>query len=199
MPENSLENYKAFLKGSQAGLEGLVVEYSDNMVYYAYIATGNFNIAEDLMETAFLKLVLKRPSLKTDGDIAVFLYKSLDDAIKERTKRKPQKAVLSNLFGQIKDIPESRWVSSFIVKTAEDKIKFDILSHYESKAKPILFLYFFQKLNKTQISAITGTDVNFVSKIIAAGRERVLYAASSRTSSEIVVETLFSKKGGGNQ
>ncbi|MDD4125674.1 MAG: sigma-70 family RNA polymerase sigma factor [Eubacteriales bacterium] len=198
MGNKSLDNYRAFLKGSEAGLEALVTEYSDNIIYYAYHSAGNFNIAEDLMESAFLKLVIKKPSFKDERELVVYLYKAVGDAAERWSKKKPNTPGAASFFGEIKDLSESEWASEYIIKAPEDRIKFDIVSNYESNAKPILFLYFFQKLDKRQIADITGKNESLIGKIIAVGRDRVMFAASSRVGTESCTDTDVGIKGDGS-
>jgi RNA polymerase sigma-70 factor (ECF subfamily) len=197
MTSNGIENYKAFLKGDEKALEGLVATYSDNIIYYAYHTVANFSLAEDIMESAFLKLIIKQPSLKDEGELAVYLFKALAEGIREWNKKRQKITLSKNLFGEIKDIPENEWASANLIKTPEDKIKFDVLSHYESKAKPILFLYFFQKFNRKQISEITGTDEDFVGKVMALGRERLINTVSVLMDSELPKDFTSIKKGDG--
>ena len=191
MTSNGIENYKAFLKGDEKALEGLVATYSDNMIYYAYHTVANFSLAEDIMESAFLKLIIKQPSLKDEGELAVYLFKALAERIREWSNKLKKNILSMNLFGEVTDVPEKEWVSTYLIKKPDDKIKFEILNHYESKTKSILFLHFFQELSRKQISVVTGTDETLVGKIIAFGQEMFINMVSALSNGELSQDIIF--------
>ncbi len=177
------ENYKSFLAGDEAGLVSLVTEYSDNLIYYAYQRVKNFNIAENLTEAAFVKLVLKKPALKSGGEIAEYLYKTVGEAVKAASRKRNAKGFVKGFLGEVRDLSESEWAEKYLIKTPEDRRKYEVLvlCKTDTDVKTILFLCFFQKLDFEQIVRITGRDKAVVEKAIIAGHGALMPPAVSGT------------------
>lgn len=72
MQDNGASSYHRFLKGDQTGLEELVRAYGDSLVRFAYCFLKDASAAEDAMENAFAKLIVKRR--RFDGDINLRAY-----------------------------------------------------------------------------------------------------------------------------
>lgn len=179
---NSVEKYKAFLDGSEAGLEGLVAEYSDGIIYFAYHTVKNFNVAEDVMEAAFLELVMKKPSLVTDVSLAVYLYKAAGREAKAQAKKKAISHKGVGFLGDTLSLPETEWVEKYLIKSPEDKIKYDSFKDLDASVKPILFLSSFMAFDINQIAEIAGIDAASAGKAISAGRGETQAALKSNSA-----------------
>ena len=70
-----LNGYLRFLKGDNAALEDTVRIYSDALVRFAYCYVKNSATAEDIMEDAFVKLLVKRKTFTEEEQLRAYLYK----------------------------------------------------------------------------------------------------------------------------
>ena len=69
--------YLRFLQGDNGALEELVRVYSDALVRFAYCYVKNAAVAEDIMEEAFAKLIVKRKPFSQDDNLRAYLYKAV--------------------------------------------------------------------------------------------------------------------------
>ena len=69
--------YRRFLMGDNAALEETVRLYSDALVRYARCYVHDPALAEDLMEEAFVTLILKRIQFEEEEQLRAYLYKTV--------------------------------------------------------------------------------------------------------------------------
>ena len=70
-----LNGYLRFLKGDNAALEDTVRIYSDALVRFARCYVKNSATAEDIMEDAFVRLLLKSKTFTEEEQLRAYLYK----------------------------------------------------------------------------------------------------------------------------
>lgn len=70
-----LIGYRRFLKGDNAALEETVRLYSDALVRFARCYVKDPATAEDIMEDAFVTLLLKRKHFQEEEQLRAYLYK----------------------------------------------------------------------------------------------------------------------------
>ena len=69
--------YRRFLMGDNAALEETVRLYSDALVRFARCYVHDPATAEDLMEDAFVTLILKRIQFEEEEQLRAYLYKTV--------------------------------------------------------------------------------------------------------------------------
>ena len=69
--------YRRFLMGDNAALEETVRLYSDALVRFAHCYVKDSALAEDLMEDAFVTLILKRIQFEEEEQLRAYLYKTV--------------------------------------------------------------------------------------------------------------------------
>ncbi len=75
--QQGLIGYRRFLKGDSAALEETVRFYSDALVRFARHYVKNSATAEDIMEDAFVALILKRKQFAEEEQLRAYLYKTV--------------------------------------------------------------------------------------------------------------------------
>lgn len=72
--ENPVDSYGRFLNGDDKGLEEIICTYKDGLMIFLNGIVKNLNIAEELTEETFVKLVLKRPRFLRSSAFKTWLY-----------------------------------------------------------------------------------------------------------------------------
>ncbi len=72
-----LVGYRRFLRGDSAALENTVRFYSDALVRFARHYVQDSMTAEDIMEDAFVALILKRKQFSEEEQLRAYLFKTV--------------------------------------------------------------------------------------------------------------------------
>ena len=72
--DNGASSYRRYLDGDDSGLVELVRDYKDGLILYLNGITGNFCLAEELMEDTFFKLAAKKPKFSGKSSFKTWLY-----------------------------------------------------------------------------------------------------------------------------
>lgn len=75
--QQGLIGYRRFLQGDSAALEETVRFYSDALVRFARHYVQDPSTAEDVMENAFVALVVKRKKFDEEEQLRAYLYKTV--------------------------------------------------------------------------------------------------------------------------
>lgn len=72
--DNGKGSYRRFLEGDKNALVEIVSEYRPGLQNYINSIVKNFSIAEDLTEDTFVRLIVKKPSVRDTGSFKTWLY-----------------------------------------------------------------------------------------------------------------------------
>ncbi len=75
--QQGLVGYRRYLAGDSAALEDTVRFYSDALVRFARYYVKDPMTAEDLMEDAFVALIVKRKNFNEEEQLRAYLYKTV--------------------------------------------------------------------------------------------------------------------------
>ena len=73
--DNGAYNYERFINGEMEGVEEIVKEYRDGIMLFANGIVHNLDIAEEVAEDTFVKLVVKKPHFMKKSKFKTWLYK----------------------------------------------------------------------------------------------------------------------------
>lgn len=66
-------SYRRFLNGDSKGLEEIVRDHKDGLVFYLNSIVGNLSLAEELMEETFFRIIIKKPGFR-GNNFKTWLY-----------------------------------------------------------------------------------------------------------------------------
>lgn len=101
--DSGAASYRRFLNGDDDGLVGIIKEYKDGLILYLNTFTRDLDLAEDLMEDTFVKLVTDRPAFKGKSSFKTWLYAIARNKALDRLRRRRHDVPLSEVEGQIDD------------------------------------------------------------------------------------------------
>lgn len=72
--DNGASSYRRFLEGDDSGIVEIVTEYKDGLTLFLNGYVGNLDVAEELMEDTFFKLMVKKPVFFSRYSFKTWLY-----------------------------------------------------------------------------------------------------------------------------
>lgn len=165
--DRAIESYERFLNGDNSGLEAVVREYKDGLIMYLNGFVRNINIAEELTEEAFVKLVLKRPRFSKNASFKTWLYTiARNVAIDYLRHNKKEVCIEDYSYISSEDIDLEK---NYIQK--QDKL---LLYRTIDKLKPdhrqVLWLFYFEQLSNKEIAKIMGKTTHNVETLVHRAR-----------------------------
>ena len=72
--DSGMDSYRRFLSGDNSGLEEIICVYKDGLILYLHGVVNDLQLAEELTENTFVKLVVKRPRFSQQSAFKTWLY-----------------------------------------------------------------------------------------------------------------------------
>ena len=72
--DSGMDSYRRFLSGDNSGLEEIICVYKDGLILYLHGIVNDLQLAEELTENTFVKLVVKRPRFSQQSAFKTWLY-----------------------------------------------------------------------------------------------------------------------------
>ena len=164
--KQGLMGYQRFLKGDNAGLEETVRFYSDALVRFAHRYVNDSATAEDIMEDAFVALILKRKRFDHEEQLRAYLYKTVRN--KCLTHLRGQKH-LASLFDHAEKLVGGSVENELLQKERDRAVRaaLDTLpKHYEE----VLILSYYNGLNVQELCDALGKKEKQVYNLISRAR-----------------------------
>lgn len=165
--EHTMESYQRFLSGDESALSDIIREHKDGLMLYINSLVRNVDIAEELTEETFVKLVLKRPKFLEKSSFKTWLYAVGRNVTLDYLRKNKQRISLDEC-GEItadEESLEKSWLRQ------ENRIH---LHRTIEKLKPeyrqVLWLYYFEDLSHREISKIMGKSVHNIETLAYRAR-----------------------------
>ena len=78
--ETGNEMWMRYRNGDDTALESIVIQYSDNLLFYINGYVKNTSVAEDILSEVFLKLVIHAKRFREESSIKTYLYRIATNA-----------------------------------------------------------------------------------------------------------------------
>ena len=154
---------KEILKGNESAMEILVKRYYDLVHSYIYRTTNDYNIAYDITQDVFIKMMksIDKYNLE-DGKFKNWLLKIAVNTTKDYFKSKTYKQRIENYDIENHEIEDKSNVIDIISKKEESiKIK-EAVEKLPNLQREAIFLKYYNDLKIKEISKITGDNENTI-------------------------------------
>ncbi len=163
-------SYARFLSGDDTGMEEIITEYKDGLIFYLSKLVGSLNLAEELAEDTFVLLCTKKPKNKQKSSFKTWLYTiGRNLAIDHLRRRARQKTVSFDAAADVgngAENPENGFLRD------ETKI---IVNRTLGKLKPeyrqILWLVYFEELPYRDISQIMHKSIHATEMLASRAKQ----------------------------
>ena len=164
--KQGLIGYRRFLQGDNAALEETVRIYSDALVRFACCYVKNSATAEDIMEDAFVTLLLKRKIFHEEEQLRAYLYKTVRTKSIDYLRRQKRLASLSDytdaLIGERTEYNVLQREQSLAVRQAMKKLP--------AQYKETLLLSYFNGLDIQELCDALGKTQKQVYNLLSRAK-----------------------------
>lgn len=180
--DNGALNYKRFLSGDEEGLAEIIREYKDGMMLFINGIVCDLDVAEDIVEDTFVKLVVKRPHFHNKSKFKTWLYKIAQnmahDYLRKISKNKNvhMDDVLINTIADNYNLVEEFEKSYF-----QEEMKMSLnkaLKELNSEYRQVVHLIYFEDFTNSQVATIMKKSNRQI--------ENILYRAKRSLKKELL-------------
>ncbi|MYA70713.1 sigma-70 family RNA polymerase sigma factor [Candidatus Poribacteria bacterium] len=167
-----------FLDGDESAFTELVKKYQKRVHALAWRKVGDFHIAEELTQDAFLKVYQKLPTLKNPNQFAGWLYVITDRlCIAWQRKQKPQMESLETTSREDIDESSCRFYEDEQLKEADVEFRRslikNLLEELPESERTVVTLHYLGEMKCKEISEFLGVSVNTVKSRLQRARNRL--------------------------
>ena len=150
--DNGAEAYRRFLKGDDIGLELVIDQYKDSLIFFLMQYVKSADIAEELTEDTFVVLALKKPSFSENTKFRTWLFTI--------ARNKALNYLNSAAFR--KNVPIDEADEVFLPGSPEQRLLeqeryrslYGAMSRLPANQREMIWLVYFEEMNISQAAGI---------------------------------------------
>ena len=160
---------RRILNGDKDAFETLVKKHYGNIHAYCYRRTGDEQVAADLTQEVFLKLVASIYNYRFSGKFSNYLFTIAVNVVTDYfKKRKPAAEFPEEDIPSSADTPEQT-----AVKNERDRVLYDRLRGLPDFQREAIILHYFHGLKARDIAKITGVPLATVKSRLKQGLDKL--------------------------
>ena len=158
---------KQLYRLDEAALLETVERYRAPLLYFITGYMGNVTDAEDVVSETLVRLLTKKPLLKSEQTLKTYLYKTAKHlAIDRLRKAKREKAFLEESLAK-RDIA---YIDEAMAKTEEKLALAAALRLLPADYRQVLYFYYFEDLSILEICKILGKNKKQIYNLLARAK-----------------------------
>ena len=171
--DNGAYNYERFINGEMEGLEEIVKEYRDGIMLFANGIVHNLDIAEEVAEDTFVKLVVKKPHFMKKSKFKTWLYKIARNIALDYIRKSNKYSCTDNentgVFSNKTSVTEI-FENSYLLEERKIAVH-KALKNLNSDYRQVLYLSYFEELGNSQIATIMKKTNRQIENIIYRAKQ----------------------------
>ena len=182
------------LEGDEDAFACLIEKYRKQVHAHAWRKTGDFHIAEDITQEAFLQVYQKLETLEDSTQFSRWLYKIVNNLCNAwfRKNRVKTESLEETDMSEIETEAYSQYVAAEQAKTtaeAQHDLVKKLLAKLKESDREIITLHYFEEMTSSEIGTHLGVSENTVKSRIRRARQRVKkYEYMIQEALDIIVE-----------
>ncbi len=164
------ESYSRFLKGDKNAIGEIVEEYRAGLQFFLLSITGNEHTAEELTQSTFVYLFVKKPKYKPVASFRTWLY----TIAKNKAYRYMKKNSRYIPFPSDCNITISEDLLKLEERYFNETEKLDVLdvmSKLKSEYREVLWLTYFEGISNKECAEIMGKKVHNIEVLNSRARQ----------------------------
>ena len=158
--------------GQRAGFERLIKTHVEPTSKLAYRLTGNWDVAEELVQETMLRAVRNWESFRNQSQFKTWLYRILINAFHDQNRRQ-NKSNLQVSDEQIESVCCEQNTSSQAEANELSNIVGQLIARLPDRQKEVLILSTYESLSNREISETLGITVANVHSNLCMARKRL--------------------------
>lgn len=165
--EESLKQYDP----KKMHLDSIMNQYGSDLVKLAYSYVKDFQIAEDLVQEAFVSYYNHLDNFRGEASPKTILYRITINKCKDYFKSWHYRKVrISDLFGRLKEDKTQTPEYVILVKERKRTIA-DMVLNLPLKYREVVYLYYYEELGLKDISNTLDVNLSTVKTRLSKGKE----------------------------
>lgn len=164
--QQGLIGYRRFLQGDSAALENTVRFYSDALVRFALHYVQDPSTAEDIMENAFVALVVKRKKFDEEEQLRAYLYKTVRNECLSHLRGKKHLASLDENADKLLGYG----VENEVLRRERQEVVRKALEKLPKQYEEVLILSYYNGLNVQELCDSLGKSEKQIYNLIGRAR-----------------------------
>ena len=166
--DSGSENYERYLSGDDHGMEQIIAEYAQGLIFYLSKILGSLEQAEEAAEDAFVLLCTKRPKNQQKSSFKTWLYTIGRNLAIDRLRRMARSKTLplEECPEAAADDPEAAYLRDETKKTLNRAMK-----QLKPEYRQLLHLQYFEGLSHQEIARIMGKTVRATQMLATRARQ----------------------------
>ncbi len=157
-------SYRRFLSGDDYAIGEIIDEYKDGLILYVSTISGNFSIAEEIVEETFVRIAIKQPAFSGKSSFKTWLYSIAKyTAVDYMRKHKPFSFVSFQDCTETSDMTD---IENQLIKCEQKKMLHRAMGTLKRDYRQVLHLSFFEDMNNSDIADIMGKSNRQVENLI---------------------------------
>lgn len=160
-------SYHRFLQGDVSALEELLGEYGDALVRFAYCYVKDSFVAEDVVQDAFVSLLMRRKRFSARDNFRAYLYKTVRNKCLDHLRFHKRKVPLTDLENVLSDSVDTE--REYALKERDKKL-YACLQQLPPQYAQALYLVYFEGYKAEEASAVLGRTKKQTYNLLARGK-----------------------------
>lgn len=165
---NGESSYSRFLKGDNDALGELVTKYNKPLVFYLTSILKSVSLAEDAAADAFVKILVKKPRLKTEEAFCAYLYRSARNNAIDELRRQKRRGEVPPLETEIAD---TALLEDELLQKERDKSLHNAMKSLSPDYQEALHLIYFENLSYEEAGKIMKKSLKQITNLVYRGKE----------------------------
>ncbi len=149
---NGESSYRRFLAGDNEGLYEIICTYQTGLILYLNSYVQNIHTAEDMAESTFVELMIKRPKFSGKSSFKTWLF-AIGRNITAKRFRKLAKLSVVPLESQ-EYLADEQNVETDYIKSEQKRLVHQALHSLKLEYRQTLYLIYFEGFNKEEAALI---------------------------------------------
>lgn len=173
--------------GDESAFDTLFTVYKNTAVRTAALITGDFSLAEDIVQDTFVKCLTSINTLKDPYKFYPWLLKILTHFSWKASKKKSSLVLKDEIYEDFEDIKLQTKDSYPSDRIAEYSYLYEAVYSLNTKQRTTLILYYFNDLSIKEIAKITNSLEATVKSRLHAAKKSLKKSLNEKYSFEEVV------------
>ncbi|MBE6982514.1 MAG: RNA polymerase sigma factor [Ruminococcaceae bacterium] len=166
--DSLMESYSRFLQGDDSGLEDIIRGCRDGLILYLNAYLKDLNLAEELTEETFVKLVIKRPKFSGNSSLRTWLYAIARNLTADYLRKHKNVTVsldeCKELGNDLISLEES------YIQKEESKVVHKAMQTLKTEYMQVLWLSYFEGLSHKEIAKVMKKSVHNTETLLYRAR-----------------------------
>lgn len=167
--------YQRFLDGDNSGLEELVTEYNDSLIFYINGFVNSIAVSEDVAADTFAELIIHKNHFKNDYLFKTWLFKiARNNAIDYL--RKQARLQIVPIDDAENELTDKESLENSILKNERNKQLHSAMLTMHNDYRDVLHLVYFEDMSYDSASAVLGKNTKQIKNLVYRAKQALKLA-----------------------